>query len=310
MNAAAGSVRIFEVSPRDGLQNEPGPLSTDAKVSLVEDLVAAGLHDIEVTSFVRSARIPQLADAAELAARLPRADAVRFWALVPNRRGLERALDAGIACVATVMSASETHNSKNLNRTARESLSGLLEVIAIARDEGLDVRAYVSTAFGCPYEGEVDPQRVVDLSLALLGAGAGIVALGDTTGVAHPLQVEALVGRLVRAGVPVDRIALHMHDTRGAALANIYAGYTAGVRAFDGAVAGVGGCPYAPGASGNAATEDIVAMFEAMGVSTGVDLDCLVEAGMGLASALGRELPGRFHRMSIGACGWRRSRSA
>lgn len=303
VGAEQTAVRIYEVAPRDGLQNETQVVTTDDKVQLIERLVAAGLTDIEVTSFVRAAWIPQLADAAEVLARLPRREGVRFWALVPNVRGLERAIESDVRCVATVMSASETHNKKNLNRTRRESLAGLREVIATAKAEDMRVRAYLSTVFGCPYEGEVPVAESVGLCLDLLEAGADELALGDTTGMGNPAQVWAIVGALQAAGAPLEAIGLHMHDTRGTALANVLAGWQAGVRTFDGSVAGVGGCPYAPGASGNAASDDLVNLFHAMGVRTGVDIDALAGAGVFLAERLGRALPGRYHRFHVGAGG-------
>jgi len=296
----AQRIRLYEVAPRDGLQNEPEVVSTEDKVALISSLVDAGLSDIEVTSFVRPSWIPQLADAAAVVARLPRAPDVRYWALVPNRRGLERAMDCGVRCVATFMSASETHNKKNLNRTRRESLAGLRQVISTARDDGMAVRAYVSTTLGCPYEGPVSPEQVRAVVAPLLDAGATEIALGDTTGMGDPRSVTALISTLADAGVPLDRLALHLHDTRGTALANALAGWQAGVRTFDGSVAGVGGCPYAPGASGNAASEDLVHMFSAMGVDTGVDLDALADAGVLLSRVLGRPLPGRYHRCHVG----------
>ncbi|MCB9779961.1 MAG: hydroxymethylglutaryl-CoA lyase [Alphaproteobacteria bacterium] len=294
-------VHIYEVSPRDGLQNEPEVVSTDDKLALIGGLVAAGFTDIEVTSFVRPSWIPQLSDAAELIARLPRHDHVRYWALVPNMRGLERALDGELGHVATFMSASETHNRKNVNRTRLESLAGLREVIATAKEEDLVVRSYVSTAFGCPYEGRVPIDDVVTVTRALYEAGADHIALGDTTGMGDPVLVQQVVKAVAAAGVPLDHIALHMHDTQGTALANVLSGYLAGVRTFDGSIAGVGGCPYAPGASGNAATEDLVHMFQAMGVETGVDLDGAAATGAVLADVLGRDLPGRFHKYWLGA---------
>jgi hydroxymethylglutaryl-CoA lyase len=303
-------VRIYEVSPRDGLQNESAVVPTEAKIALIEALVAAGLRDIEVTSFVRAAWIPQLSDAADVVARLPRVEGARFWALVPNVRGLERAIESGIRGVSTVMSASESHNLKNLNRTRRESLEGLREVLAIAREEGLSTRAYLSTAFGCPYEGAVPVAQVRELALALVDLGADELALGDTTGMGNPWLVAEVVESLVAAGIGIERIGLHLHDTRGTALANALAGYQCGVRTFDGSVAGVGGCPYAPGAAGNAASDDLVQMFESMGVPTGVDLDRLVAAGEQLALSLGRELPGRYHRYARGARTRQAARSA
>lgn len=298
---AAGMVRIYEVSPRDGLQNEPEVVSTADKLALIEGLVAAGFTDIEVTSFVRPSWIPQLSDAVELVRHLRPVDGVRYWGLVPNMRGLDRALDGGLRHVATFMSASETHNRKNVNRTRRESLAGLREVIAAAKDDGAMVRAYVSTVFGCPYEGAVPIRDTVEIVRELDAAGADIFALGDTTGMGNPVLVQQVVAAMLDAGIALDRIALHMHDTQGTALANVLAGYLAGVRTFDGSIAGVGGCPYAPGASGNAASEDLVHMFEAMGIPTGVDLDRAAQAGGRLSDALGRDLPGRFHKYWLGA---------
>lgn len=226
---------------------------------------------------------------------------MRYWALVPNRVGLERALDSGIHHVATFLSASETHNKKNLNRTVRESLANVEEVLGVARDEGVVVRGYISTVFGCPYEGDVPFENTQRIVQRLLEAGVDTVALGDTTGMGNPRQVAELVTRLVAEGLPVERIALHLHDTRGTALANALAAYDRGVRQFDGSVAGMGGCPYAPGASGNAASEDLVYTFEAMGIRTGVNLDALSAAGVFAEGLVGRELPGRFHLSWKGA---------
>lgn len=295
------SISLYEVSPRDGLQNEASVVSTAGKAELIGRLVASGIRDIEVTSFVRARWIPQLADAAELVAMLPRAEGVRYWALVPNRVGLERALDSGIHHVATFLSASETHNKKNLNRTVRESLANVEEVFAVARDEGVTVRGYISTVFGCPYEGTLPIDNTLRIVERLLAAGVDTVALGDTTGMGNPRQVAEFVTRLEAEGLPVDRMALHLHDTRGTALANAIAAYDRGVRQFDGSVAGMGGCPYAPGASGNAASEDLVYTFEAMDIHTGVDLDALSAAGIFAEQLVGRELPGRFHLSWKGA---------
>lgn len=295
------AVRLYEVSPRDGLQNEPEVLPLDAKLRLIEGLVEAGFQDIEVSSFVRPSWVPQLADAAELVARLPRGTGVRFWGLVPNERGLERAVESGLRHVATVLSVSETHNRKNLNRTRQESLAGLREVITAARDEGVRVRAYLSTAFGCPYEGAIAVNDVARMAAQLFEAGADEIALGDTTGMGDPVLVQRVVAAVQGVGVPLSSIALHLHDTRGTALANVLSGYLAGVRTFDGSIAGVGGCPYAAGASGNAATEDLAAMFHAMGVATGVDLERACRVGVALADDLGRELPGRYHKYWLGS---------
>ena len=295
-------VTIHEVGPRDGLQNESEVVSTDDKLSFIQSLVASGLTDIEVTSFVRPRWVPQLADAMELVRRLPEAPGVTWWALVPNRIGMERALEAGIPGVATFMSSSETHNKKNINRTIRESLVSQREVIATSVAAGLRVRAYLSTAFGCPYEGDVEPSQVVELCGELLSAGAERISLGDTTGMANPLQVRQLLGLLQEGGVRLDQVALHMHDTRGAALANVLAGLDCGVRVFDASVAGLGGCPYAKGASGNLATEDLVHVLDAMGWSTNASLEGVSEAGVHASKMLGKELPGRYHRYYLGSC--------
>ena len=290
---------IYEVSPRDGLQNEATVLPTSAKVELIHRLVEAGMKDIEVTSFVRPSWIPQLADAAEVVANLPQADDVRYWGLIPNRRGLDRAIDCGLTHVATFLSASETHNQKNLNRTQRETLAAQRDVIESAKAEGLTVRAYISTVFGCPYEGDVSVDQTIRLSKALLESGADNIVLGDTIGAANPAQVSRIIAAVTNAGIPIERTALHMHDTRGTAVANVMAGLEAGIRTFDGSVAGVGGCPYAPGAAGNAASEDLIAVLHAMGWDTGIDLDRACDAGVFLADALGRELPGRMHRVHM-----------
>jgi hydroxymethylglutaryl-CoA lyase len=292
-------VSVYEVSPRDGLQNEITVLPTDVKVELITRLIGAGVRDIEITSFVRPSWIPQLADAADVVAHLPHTDGVNFWGLIPNRRGLDRAIDGGLTHVATFMSASETHNQKNLNRTQRETLSAQREVIESAKAESLTVRAYISTVFGCPYEGNVAISRTVQLARQLLESGADIIVLGDTIGSGNPNQVAAIVSAVTEAGIPIEQLALHMHDTRGTAVANVVAGLQAGVRIFDGSVGGVGGCPYAPGAAGNAATEDLVHVLEAMGWNSNIDLDAIAEVGVFLSDALGRDLPGRMHRYHL-----------
>lgn len=291
-------VRIFEVSLRDGLQNEAVVVSTSAKLEYLQLLVSAGFRDIEAVSFVRPRMIPQLADAADVVRQLPQVDGVRFWGLVPNQVGMERALDAGIRCIATFLSASETHNQKNVNRTVKESLEALKEVVTTATAHHVEVRSYISTVFGCPYEGMVGTDNTVRLALALLEAGAGEIVLGDTTGMADPLQVGRVIGNLVAGGVPVDRLGVHFHDTRGTALVNNYAAWNAGVRMFDGSVAGIGGCPYAPGAAGNVATEDLLYLFNQMNVETGVDIERACEAGNVMEALLGRALPGRYHQFA------------
>ena len=293
-------IRLYEVTPRDGLQNESQTVSTTAKLQLIEKLVAAGYKDIEVTSFVKPSWIPQLADGDQLLRMLPQVDGVRYWSLIPNRRGLDRALDVGVKNIATFMSASATHNRKNLNRTKTESLQNLKEVISIAKSEQMQIRAYLSTVFGCPYEGSIPIQTSLDLAMQLLEFGADEIALGDTTGMGNPTLIQQTISTFVEHGIPLEQLSLHLHDTRGTALANAYAGYLAGIRSFDGSTAGVGGCPYAPGASGNAASEDLLYMFESMGLKTGVDLSKAADVGVFLASILQKKLSGRYHQYHRG----------
>jgi hydroxymethylglutaryl-CoA lyase len=316
----ASRIRLHEVSPRDGLQNEPDIVSTDHKVALIERLVGAGFQDIEVTSFVSPRFIPQLADATEVVRRLPRTspssqappgqEGVRYWALVPNPVGLERALESGISHIATFMSASETHNQKNVNRTIRESLAGLRKVIETAVAENLRVRSYISTVFGCPYEGDVAVEKTLEIALALRAAGAHEIALGDTTGMADPEQVKRVIAAVVAAGIPLEDIACHFHDTRGTALVNAYAAWQVGITTFDGSIAGIGGCPYAPGAAGNAATEDLIHMFQRVGCEVGVDLERACEAGVFMEQVLGRPLQGRYHQYWLGQQRRRMAREA
>ena len=289
-------VQIYEVSPRDGLQNEKTILPTDIKLQLIQRLIDAGIQDIEVTSFVRPSWIPQLADAANLVAQLPQVEGVRYWGLIPNRRGLDRAIDCGLTHVATFLSASETHNQKNLNRTQRETLAVQTDMIENAKAEGMTVRAYISTVFGCPYEGEVDPRKASRLAVELRNAGADVVVLGDTIGSGQPYQVKQVIKTVTDAGVPLEQLALHMHDTRGTAVPNVIAGLQSGIRTFDGSIGGVGGCPYAPGAAGNAATEDLIHVLEAMGWDTQVDLHAAASAGAFLSKSLERPLPMRMQR--------------
>lgn len=301
------SVQLYEVCLRDGLQNESAILPTDFKIAVAQSLVDAGFRDIEVTSFVRPRWVPQLADASDVVRRLPVAPGVRYWALVPNQVGLERAIESGIGHIATFLSASESHNRKNVNRTVRESLAGLKKVVGDATADGVRVRSYISTVFGCPFEGEVDVARVVSIAQDLVEAGADAIALGDTTGMAHPEQVKRVLDAMVeRGGIPLDNIALHFHDTRGTAVANAYAAWQVGARRFDGSVSGVGGCPYAPGAAGNAGTQDLVHLFERIdgaqeaphgkGPVTGIDLDALAHVGDMLEKALNHPLSGRYHQ--------------
>lgn len=288
-------VSIYEVSPRDGLQNEATPIPLEGKLELLRALVAAGLSRIELTSFVSPRWVPQLADAEELveAAVLP--PGVTVSALVPNAKGFERARAAGLREIAVFMSASETHNRKNTNKSIEDSLHTFAEVVTPARDAGLAVRAYVSTVWGCPYEGDVPLGRSLDIAQQLLSLGCYQVSLGDTIGVGTPLQTKRIVQAFL-SEIPAQKLALHLHDTRGTALANALVGLELGIRDFDASVAGIGGCPYAPGAAGNLATEDLVYLLDGMGVATGVDLGLLIEAGRVAEAVLGRKLPGKVHQ--------------
>ena len=283
-------VRIYEVGPRDGLQNEAQPISTEQKVEFIRRLIAAGLREIEATSFVSPRAIPQLADADRLLEGLPPARGVRFPVLVPNLRGLQRARDAGVTAIAVFTAASDAFTERNIGMTVNESLETFGPVLEEARAEGWWTRGYVSTAFGCPYTGRVDPSRVVEVALALADLGVEEICLGDTIGVGVPVQVHDLTARLVDAGVPLSRLAYHFHDTRGTALANVVAGLEDGIHCFDASTGGTGGCPYAPGAAGNLATEDLVYMLDAMGIDTGVRLDGVLDAAAYISGVLGRPL--------------------
>jgi hydroxymethylglutaryl-CoA lyase len=293
-------VTVYEVGPRDGLQNEAARVTTADKLALVRALAAAGLRRIEATSFVSPRWIPQLADADALTGALPALPGVSYVVLVPNARGLERLVEArgrggkdGAEVEAAVfLSASETHNRKNLNRTVEEKLREIEELVPLARTRGLRVRGYVSTVFGCPYEGPVDPERSAALAERLLALGCEQVSLGDTIGVATPGDTRRVLERILRT-VPAARLALHMHDTHGTALANVLAGLEAGIATFDASIGGLGGCPYAPGAAGNLATEDLVYMLRGMGYETGIDFDKLIAAGALAQRLVGRRLPGK-----------------
>ncbi len=292
-------VTIYEVGPRDGLQNEARQVPTADKIRFIDALVGAGIHDIEITSFVSPKWIPQLADAAEVARGVQRQPGVRMSALVPNRRGLETALASGMKEIAVFLSASETHNKKNVNKTIADTLVAFDDVIPHARKAGVHVRAYVSTVFGCPYEGDVDPEAALTLTRQLRDMGVYQISLGDTIGVANPQQVEDILGRVL-ATQPAADIAVHFHDTQGTAVANCLVALTMGITTIDAAAGGLGGCPYAPGAAGNLATEDIVAMLHGMGVKTGIDLDKLAEASRMAASFVGHELPSKYLKAHLG----------
>ncbi len=291
-------VSVYEVSPRDGLQNEKNVVSLEAKVDLVRALAGAGLAKIEATSFVAKDWIPQLADADELVPRLASLEkdgSPTFTALVPNLRGLERAKAAGLREIAFFMSASETHNHKNTNKSIADSLAVFAELVPVAKSAGIRVRAYLSTLWGCPYEGAVDPHRALEIAVELRDVGAYRISLGDTIGCGTPAQTDAIL-RLFSSRIPVDLLAMHMHDTRGTALANVLVGLENGVTELDAAVGGLGGCPYAPGAAGNLATEDLVYMLHGMGIETGIDLEKLISAASLAEKIVGRSLPGKVHQ--------------
>jgi hydroxymethylglutaryl-CoA lyase len=299
-------VTVYEVGPRDGLQNEAATVPTEGKLALVRALVDAGLTRIEATSYVSPRWIPQLSDAAELTRALPPVPGVSYVVLVPNAKGLDRLLEAlrGAGAnpppveAAVFLSASETHNQRNINKGVEETLREFEPLIAAARAAGLRVRGYVSTVWGCPYEGAVDPARVTALATRLVALGCDQVSLGDTIGVGTPGQTRRILGLLLREP-QAERLALHMHDTRGTALANVLAGLDLGITTFDASIGGLGGCPYAPGAAGNLATEDLVYMLQGMGFETGVDLDKLVQAGALAERLVGRRLPGKTLRAEL-----------
>jgi hydroxymethylglutaryl-CoA lyase len=291
-------VSVYEVSLRDGLQNERATVPLRGKLRLIDALVASGLRRVEITSFVSPKWIPQLADADELASHATPPAGVTFSALCPNAKGLERAHAAGMREIAVFLSASETHNRKNVNKTVEETLAAFDETVGPAIGLGMRVRGYVSTVWGCPYEGAIDPRRALAIAKRLLAMGCYQVSLGDTIGVGTPRQTERVL-QLMLGEIPSEKLAMHMHDTRGTALANVLVGLEMGVRDFDASVGGLGGCPYAPGAAGNLATEDLVYMLHGMGVETGIDLERLVEAGRVAESVVGRPLPGKVHQAGV-----------
>ena len=291
----ADRASIYEVSPRDGLQNEAALIPLEGKRRLIDALYGAGLKRIEITSFVSPKWVPQLADAEELAATMKPPEGVTYSALVPNARGLERALATGLQEIAVFLSSSETHNKMNVNKTIADTLAVFEEIVPPAREAKVAVRAYLSTVWGCPYEGAVDPAKVMAIARRLVELGCYQVALSDTIGVGSPRQTREIVKRFLDE-MPIERCALHLHDTRGTALANVLTGLELGVRHFDASVGGVGGCPYAPGAAGNLATEDLVFLLQGMGVQTGVDLDKLIAAGNVAEQVIGRPLPGKVHK--------------
>jgi hydroxymethylglutaryl-CoA lyase len=288
-------VTITEVGPRDGLQNEVRTIPLDRKIALIDALSATGLTRIEAASFVHQKAIPQMANAAEVMASIERRPGVTYIGLVPNEVGARNAIEARVDEIAVVVSASESHNRANVNRSVAESLAEIKAVASLCREAAIPWSGYVSTAFGCPYEGEVDPARVHQLAAALKETGAHAIALGDTIGIANPRQVFEIVATFFR-NLPGTPLRLHFHDTRGMALANVVSAMEAGATQFDGSVGGLGGCPYAPGASGNVATEDLVGMLRVMQIETGVDLDALLETAWLAEEIVGRPLDGRVKR--------------
>jgi hydroxymethylglutaryl-CoA lyase len=296
-------VRIREVGPRDGFQNEPEVIATEDKIRLIDLLSATGLKRMEVTSFVRPDVIPQLSDADEVLDGISRREGVSFSVLIPNRRGLDRALERRDRFdeASFFLSASETHNMKNVNRTVEESISALEETIPVARDAGLRVEGVIATSFGCPYEGEVPVERVLDLAVRLREAGCHEVGFGDTTGMANPVQVARFFDA-ARARVTGPELTAHFHDTRGQGLANVLAALQQGIESFESSFGELGGCPVPVGSTGNVATEDVVSMIEEMGIRTGIDLPALIAASAEAQRILGRPLGS--HVLRAGPVDW------
>jgi hydroxymethylglutaryl-CoA lyase len=300
MTALPRHVTVYEVGPRDGLQNVATALDVGVKVRFIEALAAAGLPAVESGAFVSARAIPQMANSDSVYARLARRPGVRYPVLVPNEKGLDAALAAGVDEIAVFTAASETFNQRNIQASIAESIARFAPVVRRALDAGVRVRGYVSTCFGCPYEGRVDPQVVRRVTGDLFALGVGEVSIGDTIGVAVPTQVDEVVGLLIR-DCDVETLALHFHDTRGTALANVAAALRWGVHIFDSSAGGLGGCPYAPGATGNLATEDLVYMLHGMGIDTGVDLDRVVDASTIAEAALATPLPSRVRQAVLSA---------
>ena len=295
MSARPDAVTVVEVGPRDGLQNEAATIATTDKVAFINRLSASGLPVIEVGAFVSPKWVPQMADSEKVFAAIDRSGPTRFAALVPNLIGLERAHAAGVREIGVFAAASDAFSRKNINQTIDESLEAYRTVSGRALALGMRVRGYVSTAFGCPYEGDVPSSRVAAVSEALIDMGVFEVAISDTIGIAHPGQVPEVV-EAVSARVPRGQIALHFHDTRGMALANVLTALDLGIATFDSSAGGLGGCPYAPGATGNLATEDLVSMLEGLGIRTGVDLERIVAASAFIEPRVGHKLPSRYYR--------------
>jgi isopropylmalate/homocitrate/citramalate synthase len=293
MKIPVETVKIVEVGPRDGLQNEKVTIPTEAKVEYITTLADAGLRVIEAGAFVSPKWVPQMADTADVYRNIPKDPGVEYPVLVPNMKGLERAMEAGVKSIAIFTAASETFNKRNINMTIEESFANYAPVVARALQERMRVRGYVSTAFGCPYEGDVPPEKVLEVCARLLDLRCYEVSVGDTIGVGTPTQVQGVIGMLLQV-IPAGKLAMHFHDTRGTALANTLAALEMGIATFDASSGGLGGCPYAPGASGNLATEDLVYMLDKMAIETGVNLERLVAASSIVAPYLDHPLPGRY----------------
>jgi len=293
LGALPRRVTVVEVGPRDGLQNEAAPVTVDDRVAFCQRLLDAGLSVVELGAFVSPRWVPQMAGSDEVVRRVGRRPGAKTPVLVPNRRGYEQAREAGVREIAVFTAASETFNRKNINASIDESFQRFAEFVPEAMKDGIWVRGYVSTCFGCPYEGKVDPVRVVDVVRRLVEMGCHEVSIGDTIGVGVPSQVSDLMGQL-KETAPASALAVHFHDTRGTALANVLAALATGIAIVDSSAGGLGGCPYAPGASGNLATEDLLYMLHGMGIETGVDLGQVAAASRAIAPRLGHPLPSRY----------------
>jgi hydroxymethylglutaryl-CoA lyase len=298
------AVRVVEVGPRDGLQNEKVQIPTEQKIQFINLLSEAGLPVIEATSFVSPRAIPQLADATAVMAGITRRPVIVYPVLVPNMKGMERALAAGVRSIAVFTAASESFTQHNINTTIAQSLENFRPVIALAKQEGIATRGYISTVFGCPYEGRVDPQAVRRVAHALLEMGVDELSLGDTIGVATPNQVVEILGLLMEQDqIAAEKLAVHFHDTRGTALANVLMALQMGIFIIDSSAGGLGGCPYAPGAAGNLATEDLLYMLHGMGIQTGVDLEKVVAATSFIAPYLGHVPTSKYYQAALASCG-------
>ncbi|MDX1957135.1 MAG: hydroxymethylglutaryl-CoA lyase [Leptospiraceae bacterium] len=291
-------VEIIEVGPRDGLQNEKQSIDTEIKYSFIKKLLTSGLSKIEITSFVRPDRIPQLADSKELCKKLESEDFRKFQCLVPNLKGLNSAMESGMKEISVFTAASDEFTKKNINQTIDESMQTIQEIISIANQNGIRVRGYVSTVIACPYSGSISPEKVLDVVRKLIGLGCYQISLGDTIGVGTPIEIKRLIQTLTRE-FPIEIFSGHYHNTYGMGVANVYASLELGMRSFDSSSGGLGGCPYATGASGNLATEELVYYLEKEGFETGVDLDKLISASETIEKYLGKKLPSNVYQAMI-----------